>query len=68
MTAYVLISGQLFRAPEQRTSKAGKPFVTATIRVAVARAMVRSQAAAAGPRDPEPPDGIDSQYFRSIDS
>jgi hypothetical protein len=32
MSAYVLISGQLFRAPEQRTSKAGKPFVTATIR------------------------------------
>jgi hypothetical protein len=30
MTAYVLISGQLFRAPEQRPSKAGKPFVTAT--------------------------------------
>ena len=24
--------GQLFREPEQRTSKAGKPFVTATIR------------------------------------
>ena len=32
MSAYALISGQLFRAPEQRTSKAGKPFVTATIR------------------------------------
>jgi single-stranded DNA-binding protein len=31
VTAYVLISGQLFRASE-RTSKAGKPFVTATIR------------------------------------
>jgi single-stranded DNA-binding protein len=29
---YALVSGQLFRAPEQRTSKAGKPFVTATIR------------------------------------
>jgi hypothetical protein len=26
-----LIAGQLFRAPERRTSKAGKPFVTATI-------------------------------------
>src|ERR1700730_17868666 len=32
MTAYVLISGSLFREPEQRISKAGKPFVTATIR------------------------------------
>jgi hypothetical protein len=32
MTAHVLISGTLFRKPEQRTSKAGKPFVTATIR------------------------------------
>jgi single-stranded DNA-binding protein len=29
---YALITGVLFRAPEQRTSKAGKPFVTATIR------------------------------------
>ena len=33
MSAHVLITGQIFRAPEQRTSKAGKPFVTATIRV-----------------------------------
>jgi single-stranded DNA-binding protein len=32
MSAHVLISGQLFREPEQRTSKSGKPFVTATIR------------------------------------
>jgi single-stranded DNA-binding protein len=32
MTAHVLISGQLFREPEQRTSKAGKPFVTCTVR------------------------------------
>jgi hypothetical protein len=32
MSAHALISGQLFRAPEQRVSKAGKPFVTATIR------------------------------------
>src|ERR1700682_2957458 len=32
MTAHILISGQLFHAPEQRISKAGKPFVTATIR------------------------------------
>jgi Single-strand binding protein family len=33
MSAHVLIAGTLFRQPEQRTSKAGKPFVTATIRV-----------------------------------
>ncbi len=33
MTAYAIITGALFRAPEQRTSKAGRPFVTATIRV-----------------------------------
>jgi len=32
MTAHVLISGTLFREPELRTSKEGKPFVTATIR------------------------------------
>jgi hypothetical protein len=32
MTAYALISGVLYRAPESRTSKAGKPFVTATIK------------------------------------
>jgi hypothetical protein len=32
MTAHVLVTGTLFRPPEQRTSKAGKPFVTATIR------------------------------------
>ena len=32
MTAHVLVCGQLFREPEQRTSKAGKPFVIATIR------------------------------------
>ena len=29
---FALVTGVLFRAPEQRTSKAGKPFVTATIR------------------------------------
>jgi single-stranded DNA-binding protein len=29
---FALVNGQLFRAPEQKTSKAGKPFVTATIR------------------------------------
>jgi single-stranded DNA-binding protein len=32
MTVYALVSGSLFRAPEQRTSKAGKPFVTATLK------------------------------------
>ena len=32
MTAHVLVSGMLFREPEQRTSKAGKPFVTATLK------------------------------------
>jgi single-stranded DNA-binding protein len=32
MSALVLISGTLFRAPEQKTSKSGKPYVTATIR------------------------------------
>jgi single-stranded DNA-binding protein len=32
MTAHVLISGTLFREPEQRTSTSGKPFVTATTR------------------------------------
>ena len=33
MMAHVLVAGTLFRAPEQRTSKAGNPFVTATIRL-----------------------------------
>jgi single-stranded DNA-binding protein len=32
MSAFVLVSGSLFRAPEQRTSKAGKPFVAATLK------------------------------------
>ncbi|RTL84723.1 MAG: single-stranded DNA-binding protein [Hyphomicrobiales bacterium] len=32
MTAYALISGTLHRAPERRTSKAGKSFVTATVK------------------------------------
>jgi single-stranded DNA-binding protein len=32
MTAYALITGTLFRPPEQRTSKNGKPFVTATLK------------------------------------
>jgi hypothetical protein len=31
MTAHVLVTGTLIRGPEQRTSKTGKPFVTATI-------------------------------------
>ncbi len=33
MSASVLVTGTLFRAPEQRMSKAGKPFWTATIKV-----------------------------------
>jgi hypothetical protein len=32
MSAYVLVTSVLFRAPEQRTSKAGKLFVTATLK------------------------------------
>jgi ABC-type thiamine transport system substrate-binding protein len=32
MTAHVLITGALFRPPEQRTSRAGKSFVTATLK------------------------------------
>ncbi|MGO9773885.1 MAG: single-stranded DNA-binding protein [Roseiarcus sp.] len=32
MSVHVLVSGALYHAPESRTSKAGKPFVTATIR------------------------------------
>jgi len=32
LTAHVLITGSLYRAPEQKLSKAGKPFVVATIR------------------------------------
>jgi hypothetical protein len=34
MTAAVMISGSLPRAPESKTSKAGKPYVFASIRVA----------------------------------
>jgi single-stranded DNA-binding protein len=30
---YVLVTGSLYRAPEQKISKTGKPFVSATIRV-----------------------------------
>jgi single-stranded DNA-binding protein len=32
MTASALLSGQLFRDPERRVSKAGKPFVAAKLR------------------------------------
>jgi single-stranded DNA-binding protein len=34
MTSFVLVSGALSRAPELKTSKSGKPYVTATIKVA----------------------------------
>ncbi len=33
MTSHVLVTGTLFRPPEQRTSKAGKEFVSATLKV-----------------------------------
>jgi single-stranded DNA-binding protein len=32
MTAHALVTGTLFRAPEQRTSKANKLYVTATLK------------------------------------
>lgn len=32
MTAYALISGALFRAPEQKTSKGGKSYAVATVK------------------------------------
>jgi single-stranded DNA-binding protein len=32
LTAHVLVTGSLYRAPEQKVSKTGKPFVVATIR------------------------------------
>jgi single-stranded DNA-binding protein len=32
MTVFALVSGSLFRAPEKKTSKSGKDYVTATIR------------------------------------
>ncbi len=32
MTSFALVTGALFRKPETRTSKGGKPFVTGTIR------------------------------------
>jgi hypothetical protein len=34
-----LISGALYKAPEQRTSKAGSKFVTASVRVKTGEAM-----------------------------
>jgi single-stranded DNA-binding protein len=33
MTVYALVSGSLFRDPERKTAKSGKPYATATIRV-----------------------------------
>lgn len=33
MTVHILISGSIFRAPEQKTSQAGRRFVSATIKV-----------------------------------
>jgi single-stranded DNA-binding protein len=32
MTSYILITGTIFRSPERRTSKAGKPFTKATLK------------------------------------
>jgi hypothetical protein len=32
MSAFALISGSLFRNPERKTSKAGKAYVTATVK------------------------------------
>jgi hypothetical protein len=32
VSAHVLLTGSLYRPPEQRISKAGKPFVTATLK------------------------------------
>jgi single-stranded DNA-binding protein len=32
MTAFAIVTGSLFKAPERRTSKTGRPYVTATIR------------------------------------
>ena len=34
MNAFVLVTGALSRVPELKTSKSGKPYVTATIKVA----------------------------------
>jgi single-stranded DNA-binding protein len=38
MTAFAIVTGSLFKAPEQRTSKAGRPYVTATLRIKDAEA------------------------------
>jgi hypothetical protein len=38
MSAYVLVSGALSRAPEFKTSKSGKPYVMASLRVGVGSA------------------------------
>ncbi|MFZ2109606.1 MAG: hypothetical protein WAV18_30230 [Roseiarcus sp.] len=35
MTVSVMVAGSLFRAPMQNTSKAGKQYVTATVRASV---------------------------------
>jgi hypothetical protein len=43
VTAHILISGTLYRAPEQRTSKSGKPFVTGTLRVKDGDAFIRAK-------------------------
>jgi single-stranded DNA-binding protein len=32
VTAFAIVTGSLFKAPERRTSKNGRPYVTATIR------------------------------------
>lgn len=32
MTAYALVSGVIFRAPQQKTAKSGKPFTTCTVK------------------------------------
>jgi single-stranded DNA-binding protein len=39
MTAFCLISGTLFRAPEHRVSKAGKPYATATVKCGTGEAL-----------------------------
>jgi single-stranded DNA-binding protein len=39
MTAVALITGALFRAPELKTAKTGKPYATATVKVAADNAV-----------------------------
>ena len=34
MTVYILISGSIFRQPQQRNSASGRPYVSATIKTA----------------------------------